>query len=289
MFDQDKDGQTPNDYPQPSTTTPQSPTSGPVVGMTPVPGHPGLYYNTAGVVFNGSGTQVDGYVNPATGAFQTGTPVTNPNTGIIQPPGTVNEDPVNPTTPPPPGPGPAPAPAPAPTGGPAPTFTPPPVYNNNGTPVTSYTAPPAFNYADFVAPDPNQLNNDPLFKYTMQREQDAISRRSAANGGLFTGGTYDALMRNAADITSAGYQHLYDRDLNTYQTNRGNAVQNYNTNYQTQYTDPYKYAYQGSLDAFNSQIHNFDQGRSYDWARTLFGEQQANDAFDHKFRIFSSL
>jgi hypothetical protein len=108
-------------------------------------------------------------------------------------------------------------------------------------------------------------------------------------GRLFTGGTYDALMRNAADISSAGYQHLYDRDLNTYQTNRGNAVQNYNTNYQTQYTDPYKYAYQGSLDAFNSQIHNFDQGRSYDWARTLFGEQQANDAFDHKFRIFSSL
>jgi hypothetical protein len=107
---------------------------------------------------------------------------------------------------------------------------------------------------------------------------------------LFTGGTYDALMRNAADITSAGYQGLYNRDLNTYQTNRGNAVQNYNTNYDRRNTPiPYKYAYQGSQDAFNSQIHNFDQGRSYDWARTLFGEQQANDQFDRKYRIYSSL
>jgi hypothetical protein len=82
MYNRDDDGQTFNDpYPTTQPVTPTSPTSGPVVGMTPVPGQPGLYYNTAGVVFNSSGTQVDGYVNPATGAFQAGTPVTNPNDG----------------------------------------------------------------------------------------------------------------------------------------------------------------------------------------------------------------
>src|SRR3954462_10115569 len=83
MYNQDYDGSYDEPYPTPQPT---SPTSGPVVGMTPVPGHPGLYYNTAGVVFDGTGQQVDGYVNPATGDFQTGAPTTNPDTGIIQPP-----------------------------------------------------------------------------------------------------------------------------------------------------------------------------------------------------------
>jgi hypothetical protein len=161
---------------------------------------------------------------------------------------------------------------------PAPTFTPP-----------GYTPPPAFNYADFVAPDPNKLNDDPLFKFTMQREQDAISKRAAAAGGLFTGGTYDALMRNAADVSGAGYQQMYDRDKQSYMMNRGNALDSYNTNYGTQFKDPYQIKYQGSQDAFNSQIHNFDTGRSYDWARTMFDADQGDKAFDRKYRIYSGL
>src|SRR3954471_4420839 len=119
MYNQDYDGQNLDDY----TSAQSSPAAGPTAspqGLQPVPGHPGLYYNTAGVVFNEAGTTVDGYVNPATGAFQTGTPTTNPNTGIIEPPGTVHGDPINPTAPPPTGPAPGPAPAPAPTGGGAP-------------------------------------------------------------------------------------------------------------------------------------------------------------------------
>src|SRR3954471_12258849 len=126
MYNQDYDGQNLDDY----TSAQSSPAAGPTAspqGLQPVPGHPGLYYNTAGVVFNEAGTTVDGYVNPATGAFQTGTPTTNPNTGIVgPPPPTAHEDPIQPPTGP--APGPAPAPAPAPTAGPAPTFTPPPVY-----------------------------------------------------------------------------------------------------------------------------------------------------------------
>jgi hypothetical protein len=45
----------------------------------------------------------------------------------------------------------------------------------------------------------------------------------------------------------------------------------------------------GSQDAFNSQIHNFDTGRSYDWARTMFDDQKQNKAFDRKYRLYSSL
>jgi hypothetical protein len=163
---------------------------------------------------------------------------------------------------------------PAPTGTPAPQFTPPPV-----------KTPAPFNYADFVAPDPNNLNNDPDYVFNLRREQDAIQHSAAASGMLNTGGTMDALMRNASDIAKTGYANLYNRSLSTYQTNRGNALDTYNTNYGTQYQDPYKYQYQGAQDAYNSQQHNYDLSKQYGWYQTLFDWQKQNDRFNQKYNL----
>lgn len=178
----------------------------------------------------------------------------------------------------------------------APTFTPP-----------TYTPPPAFSYADFVAPDPQELQNDPNFKYTLKTEQDAINRSAAARGVLNTGGTINDLLVNANDVTSQGYQNLWTRKMGEYAANRGNAVDAYNTNYKTQYVDPYTFADTAAQDMWNANSHNFDQGqfytqhnidqnqatathntdlnRQFDWYKTLFGYQQQQDEWDRKFKL----
>jgi hypothetical protein len=184
----------------------------------------------------------------------------------------------NPAPPPPPGPAPGPAPTPTATATPAPVFTAP-----------GYTPPPAFSYADFVAPNPSDLNNDPAYQYTLKTGQDQIQKSAAARGVLNTGGTINDLLGNAADVASNGYHDLFARGMQTYLTNRGNAVDQYNQNYQTQYQDPFKFNYQGLQDQYNSQIHNYDTSRQYDWYGKLFDEQKLNDAFDKKYRIYSTL
>lgn len=158
--------------------------------------------------------------------------------------------------------------------GAAPTFTPP-----------GYTPPPAFSYADFVAPDPNKLSSDPNYQYTLKTEQDAIQKSAAARGVLNTGGTINDLLLNARDVASQGYQGLFGRDLATYQTNRGNALDQYNTNYGTQYKDPYTISYQGANDAFNSGLHNYDLSKQYGWMQNLFDFQQNQNQFDRQYQL----
>lgn len=189
--------------------------------------------------------------------------------------------------------------APGPTPPPTPTPTPTPSAGTGLTPgltvqtpefnPPSYTPPPAFSYADFVAPSGDELNSDPLYKYSLKMQQDAIQRSAAARGILNTGGTIYDLLSNANDIATSAYGSLYNRNLGTYETNRRGAVDTYNMNYGTQYTDPYKYKYQGASDAFNSQVHASDLANSYGWASRLFDFNKDQDAFERKYRLLNLL
>lgn len=188
------------------------------------------------------------------------------------------------TTPPPkpedPGPNPTPGPTggptPSPTPGPSPVFTPPP-----------YTPPPAFSYADFVAPDPGDLDKDPAHAYTLRSQQNAIQHSAAARGVLNTGGTVNDLLMNARDINSTDYSNLFNRKMSTYAANRGNALDTYNTNYGTQVKDPYQISYMGAQDAYNATQHNFDMGTQYNWYRTLFDFQKDQDAWQRRYQLLN--
>lgn len=169
------------------------------------------------------------------------------------------------------------------TGGgitPPPTFTPTPY-----TPPPALEKPPAFSYADFVAPDPNQLADDPVYSYTLKSEQDAIQKSAAARGILNTGGTINSLLTNASDIARQGYHDLWDRNRRAYDTDRASAFGEwkgnygvdkdvYDTNYTTQYSDPFRNAYQGNTDAFNAG-----------WYRTMFDSQRDDNSWDRKLRL----
>src|SRR6185437_6095564 len=82
----------------------------------------------------------------------------------------------------------------------------------------------------FTAPTGLTEQNDPGYQARLQLGQDAI-QRSAAAGGVVTGGTAQALNNEAQDYASNEYGNVYNRALNTYNTNY-NA---YNTNQTNQY------------------------------------------------------
>lgn len=83
----------------------------------------------------------------------------------------------------------------------------------------------------FTAPTGLTEQNDPGYQARLQLGQDALQRSAAAAGGVVTGGTAQALNNEAQDYASNEYSNVYNRALNTYDTNY-NA---YNTNQSNQY------------------------------------------------------
>lgn len=183
---------------------------------------------------------------------------------------------VDPVTPPV-GPG-----APAPPGGGlgdytlpgAPVFTPP-----------GYTPPPAFAYSPFEAPTGDAVLSDPGYQFRQQQGQQALLNNRAARGVLNTGGTLkDFLGYNQAFATQE-YGNVWDRAANAYKTNRGNALDTYNTNYKTQYIDPYQISFQNAQAEFAPKMaeysttaawnqHANDQSQALAWNSLLNDEDQ---------------
>lgn len=83
----------------------------------------------------------------------------------------------------------------------------------------------------FTAPTGLTEQNDPGYQARLQLGQDAIQRSAAASGGVVTGGTAQALNNEAQDYASNEYGNVYNRALNTFDTNY-NA---YNTNQSNQF------------------------------------------------------
>lgn len=226
----------------------------------------------------------------------------------------------NPTPPPPPPVAPTPGPGPAtppttirppvdtPAPAPAPTFTPP-----GYTPPPARTAPPAFQYDPFQAPSADDLLNDPGYQFRFNQGRDALERSAAARGTLNTGGTLKDILGYGQDLASTEYGNLFNRAFSTYGANRDNAFGNYklnydigkdvqDSNYQTQYVDPFQAAYRSGSDTFNANQHNYDQNqyytqhnsdldRQYDWYRRVqdFNERRltSEDDFNRRLQLLN--
>jgi hypothetical protein len=83
----------------------------------------------------------------------------------------------------------------------------------------------------FTAPTGLTMENDPGYQARLALGTDAIQRSAAARGGVLTGGTAKALDQFGQDYGSNEYNNVYQRALNSYDTNF-NA---YNTNQANQY------------------------------------------------------
>lgn len=254
------DTQNPDPYDAPYPTQPAQPTA------------PSVSYNLLGTDPNGQavyqGTDGQMYTD---GAGLNGFVAYN-GPGVA-----THGDPIDPTAPPT---------APPPAGGaPTPTPTPGPAPSPNVTPAQP-TPPPAFKYDEFAPPDPNDLSNDKAFQFENAEGLRAIGARNAALGTLNTGGTLKEMVGFGQNLARARYNDLYDRSLRTYGTNRGNAVENYNTNYGTQYKDPWTEAMQrAQMDQNNNQF-NSTQGFN-EWLENY--KRSTLDPFDQKYKTLSLL
>lgn len=182
----------------------------------------------------------------------TGTPPTSPGTPKT-PFGTGIGDFTNPFT--------EPFNAPTPIATPdAPVFTAP----TFGTP-DPFKAPTWNAPAPFQAPTPDEAMKDPGYQFTLGQGLQALLNSRAAGGKLNSGETGKALIDYGQAAGSTQYGNVYNRNLNTYETNYqnaadayktqyGNALSDYLTNYKTQYQDPYANALQNAQAEFAPKL-----------------------------------
>jgi len=162
--------------------------------------------------------------------------------------------------------------APPPAGGPSATFTPPPPAWDMGAweadaPVFTapgYTLPPAFNEPDYEA-----ALKDPGYQLEANEGRRALEQSAAARGVLNGGGTL-------RDINAWGQNYATTRVNDV----RNRARDTYQLNYQTQYADPYKYAYQSALDAFTGKLGAWQ-------TRGQVGQRQNEVDWTHAYTPFN--
>jgi hypothetical protein len=151
----------------------------------------------------------------------------------------------------------------------------------------TYNAPPAFSFHDFQAPDPNDVWNDPSFRFRFDAGNRALTNSAAARGVMNTGDTLKDFQTYGQQEASQEYGNVWDRAARTYQMDRGNALDTYNTNYGTQYKDPFTFNYNSARDQFAPKLagwqtdvqvgqHQADQTQLYDWNKYVFDQTQKN-------------
>ncbi len=173
-----------------------------------------------------------------------------------------------------------------------PQFTPP-----------GFTKPPAFQFDQFKGPDAQSVLNDPGYQFRLGQGEQALQQGAAAKGTLNGGATQKAILGYGQDYASNEFNNVWNRDLTAYNTNFASALGQYNTNYQTQYVDPYKFAYQGAQDAFAPQMtgystqaawnqHENDTSYQNAWNKYLQDinnfRDQRDSTFNKQYQVSSS-
>lgn len=194
----------------------------------------------------------------------------------------------NPTTPTEP-------PAPPPTGGgdggsappPTGTATAPPAPINSPPPsAPPVVTPPAFSFEDWTPTTGANVLDDKQYQFDREQGLSAIGASRAAAGTLNTGGTLKDYLGFATNLANTKFGDIDSRRRTDYATRRGNALDTYNTNYGTQYKDPWTEQYQNAQlgqnnDQFNSTM-NFNK-----WLEDY--KQSVMDPFDFRYKTLGLL
>jgi len=165
------------------------------------------------------------------------------------------------------------------------------------TPGEAYNAPDYMAPAPFAAPTAAEMGQDPGYQFRLSEGQKALERSGAARGVTNTGGNMKGLLDYGQQAASQEYGNVYDRNLNTYNTNAQNAFQQYSTNalknnafntetegrrsgafgtntglYQQQQTDAYNRRQKSYDDAMAAYQTKFNNQRQYE-------RDRANDLY----------
>jgi hypothetical protein len=117
-----------------------------------------------------------------------------------------------------------------------------------------------FKYGEFTPPSAANDANDPGFSTRLKAGQEALDRSAAARGTALTGTQVQAQTDYAQDYASNEYDKIYNRAANTWQTNYGKALGEYNNRKATFYANqdnPFsKLLAQETLDSNNTNALN---------------------------------
>ena len=156
--------------------------------------------------------------------------------------------------------------APADSGGPSQTTTTNPLAQPFSYPAFTGT----FTNPAFQAPTLAQAQQQPGFQFGLQQGEDALTRSAAARGSALDTGTLKDLQNYAQDYANQAYGNLYNQDLNTYATNRANALGNFQQSYQ-QYLNGLNAAQQAY--GLNAGVQNQLFGQAFDQSQAQFQNQ----------------
>ena len=208
-----------------------------------------------------------------------------------------------------------------------------PGVGNAPTPnLPQFVAPPPFSHPDYTQPDPwsyqdwtpptiDEAINSPGYQFRLGQGTDALQKWAAARGTLNDSGTAKALMDYGQNAASQEYGNVWNRGLDQYRTNRGNALESYNlnelnrlntyrtnregalgtynTNYRTQHVDPYQFEYTRQTDLWEPQMETwreqnrmnalgFTQGSSNAWNLYINDWEKWKDRRDNEILLGSS-
>lgn len=112
-------------------------------------------------------------------------------------------------------------------------------YAPNYLPQPTVPQAPAFSYADYALPSLQDAENQPGYQFGVQQGEKALQQSRASQGLLRTGGTLKDILDYGRNAATQNYGNVVAQTEGAYDRNRAGAVQSYNTNYQTQFRDPY--------------------------------------------------
>lgn len=146
------------------------------------------------------------------------------------------------------------------------TFAAPPRAPIPGAP--QFTAPKFTQAAPFKSPSFGDVLNDEGYKFRLQQGNANLGSWAAGKHTLNDSQTGKAFLDYGQNAASQEYDKVWKRDFDAY-----------NTNYQTQNVDPYRFAYQGAMDEFTPKMD--------EWRFNANATQQNNTAdYDHAWNEF---
>lgn len=187
-------------------------------------------------------------------------------------------------------------------------FTPPPPpfpgVTGNGVPQLpefrppAYNTPPAFTYDKFSAPTLEQAKAEPGYAFAAGEGERALQQSAAAKGLLNGGGTLKDILSWGNRFAEQNYGNVFDRSLKAHETGFNDAAGSYAMNVQSQYNQPYEYAYRSAMDTFQPSLLGYSTNAAANqrgnelaysnaWDRFIQMYQQKRDRVGDAFNYFS--
>lgn len=135
---------------------------------------------------------------------------------------------------------------------------------------------PQFTYKDFVSPSADSMLQEPGFQFRLDQGRKALESSAAGKGILRSGGTLKDILGYGQNFASQEYGNVWNRALNEYDTNRTNALDQWQAQY-GQRKDKFGFGADraNNMNAFN--VNNAQFGFN---ANQRQAELDAREAFD---------